>query len=48
MVNPVPIEYRGVVQYYLLTQNVAWFSKVELGNEYSLLKTLAKRSIRQV
>lgn len=34
-------EYRGIVQYYLLAQNVSWFNKVHWVTETSLLKTLA-------
>ena len=34
-------EYRGLVQYYILAQNVSWFSKLYWNMETSLLKTLA-------
>ena len=34
-------EYRGIVQYYLLAQNVSWFWKLHWIAERSLLKTLA-------
>ncbi|WP_074416032.1 reverse transcriptase/maturase family protein [Streptococcus suis] len=34
-------EYRGLVQYYILAQNLSWFSKVYWYVETSLLKTLA-------
>jgi group II intron reverse transcriptase/maturase len=34
-------EYRGIVQYYLLAQNVSWFWKLHWVAERSLLKTLA-------
>ncbi|HEL1573044.1 TPA: reverse transcriptase [Streptococcus suis] len=34
-------EYRGLVQYYILAQNLSWFSKVYWYMEKSLLKTLA-------
>jgi group II intron reverse transcriptase/maturase len=34
-------EYRGIVQYYLLAHNVAWFGKLYWVTETSLLKTLA-------
>jgi hypothetical protein len=34
-------EYRGIVQYYLLAQNVSWFHKLKWVAETSLLKTLA-------
>lgn len=34
-------EYRGIVQYYLLAQNVCWFSKLHWIMEGSLLKSLA-------
>ena len=34
-------EYRGLVQYYVLVQNLSWFSKLYWTMETSLLKTLA-------
>jgi hypothetical protein len=34
-------EYRGIVQYYLLAQNVSWLNKLRWTMEVSLLKTLA-------
>lgn len=34
-------QYRGIVQYYLMAQNVCWFSKLHWIMEGSLLKTLA-------
>jgi hypothetical protein len=34
-------EYRGLVQYYLLAQNVGWFNTLHWVAETSLLKTLA-------
>jgi group II intron reverse transcriptase/maturase len=34
-------EYRGIVQYYLLAQNVGWFNKLHWVAQTSLLKTLA-------
>jgi hypothetical protein len=34
-------EYRGVVQYYLLAENVAWLSKLRWVMQGSLLRTLA-------
>lgn len=34
-------EYRGLVQYYILAQNLSWFSKLYWYMETSLLKTLA-------
>jgi group II intron reverse transcriptase/maturase len=34
-------QYRGIVQYYLLAQNVCWFGKLHWIMEGSLLKTLA-------
>ena len=34
-------EYRGLVQYYILAQNLSWFSKLYWYIETSLLKTLA-------
>ena len=36
-------EYRGVVQYYILAQNLCWLSKLHWIMESSLLKTLAFR-----
>lgn len=36
-------EYRGLVQYYILAQNLAWFSKLYWVMETSLLKTLAAK-----
>lgn len=36
-------EYRGIVQYYQLAENVAWFSKLKWTMETSLLKTLANK-----
>jgi hypothetical protein len=41
IVNKYQAEYRGVVQYYLLAQNVGLFGKVKWVAETSLLKTLA-------
>lgn len=44
-------EYRGLVQYYILAQNLSWFSKVYWYMETSLLKTLAfkhKSSINKI
>ena len=34
-------EYRGIVQYYALAQNVSWFGKLHWDMKVSLLKTLA-------
>lgn len=34
-------EYRGLVQYYIMAQNLSWFSKLYWVMETSLLKTLA-------
>ena len=34
-------EYRGIVQYYLMAQNVSWLSKLHWIMQSSLLKTLA-------
>lgn len=34
-------EYRGLIQYYILAQNLSWFSKLYWYMETSLLKTLA-------
>jgi hypothetical protein len=36
-------EYRGLVQYYLLAQNVSWFNKLHWVMQVSLLKTLANK-----
>jgi group II intron reverse transcriptase/maturase len=36
-------EYRGIVQYYALAQNVAWLYKLRWVMETSLLKTLASK-----
>jgi len=36
-------EYRGIVQYYMLAQNVSWFWKLHWVMQTSLLKTLANR-----
>ena len=36
-------EYRGLVQYYVLAQNLSWFSKLYWIMETSLLKTLANK-----
>jgi hypothetical protein len=36
-------EYRGLVQYYLLAQNVCWFNKLHWVMQVSLLKTLANK-----
>lgn len=44
-------EYRGVVQYYLLAENVGWFQKLHWVMQGSLLKTLAakhKTSLKQM
>ncbi|HEY4385605.1 MAG TPA: reverse transcriptase domain-containing protein [Ktedonobacteraceae bacterium] len=44
-------EYRGIVQYYLLTQNVCWFHQLHWIMQTSLLKTLAnkhKMSVRSI
>jgi len=37
------LEFRGLVQYYLLAQNVAWLHKLEWVMRTSLLKTLANK-----
>lgn len=37
------LEYRGLVNYYLLAQNVAWLNRVRRVMEVSLLKTLAAK-----
>ena len=36
-------EYRGIVQYYLLAQNVGWFNRLHWVMRLSLLKTLAAK-----
>lgn len=36
-------EYRGLVQYYLLAQNVCWFGKLHWVMQGSLLRTLASK-----
>lgn len=36
-------EYRGIVQYYLLAQNVSWFHRLHWVMHRSLLKTLAAK-----
>jgi group II intron reverse transcriptase/maturase len=41
ILNKYQAEYRGVVQYYLLANNMSWFSKLRWVSETSLLKTLA-------
>jgi len=41
IVSKYQSEYRGIVQYYLLAQNVSWFGKLQWVAETSLLKTLA-------
>ena len=41
IISKYQAEFRGVVQYYLLAHNVAWFNKVQWVTETSLLKTLA-------
>lgn len=41
-------EYRGVVQYYLLAQNVSWLWKLHWVMRTSLLKTLAHKHQRSV
>jgi AI2M/AI1M-like HNH endonuclease/type II intron maturase len=41
IISKYQAEYRGIVQYYLLAHNVAWFGKLHWVAETSLLKTLA-------
>jgi group II intron reverse transcriptase/maturase len=41
IVSQYQSEFRGVIQYYLLAQNVGWFNRVQWVMETSLLKTLA-------
>jgi len=37
------MEYRGIVNYYLLAHNVGWLNKLQWVMETSLLKTLAEK-----
>jgi group II intron reverse transcriptase/maturase len=51
IVQQYQAEYRGLVQYYLLAQNVAWLWRLHWGMQTSLLKTLAaqhKASLKQM
>jgi Type II intron maturase len=51
IVNQYQTEYRGLVQYYLLAQNVAWLWRLHWVMQTSLLKTLAskhKTSVKQM
>jgi group II intron reverse transcriptase/maturase len=51
IVNQYQTEYRGLVQYYLLAQNVAWLWRLHWVMPTSLLKTLAskhKASLKQI
>jgi group II intron reverse transcriptase/maturase len=51
IVNQYQTEYRGLVQYYLLAQNVAWLWRLHWVMQTSLLKTLAskhKASVKQM
>lgn len=43
IVSQYQAEYRGIVQYYLLAQNVCWLSKLHWVMQTSLLKTLAHK-----
>lgn len=43
IVQQFQAEYRGLVQYYILAQNLSWFSTLYWVMETSLLKTLAER-----
>lgn len=43
IVNQYQAEYRGLVQYYLLAQNVAWLDRLHWTMERSLLMTLANK-----
>jgi group II intron reverse transcriptase/maturase len=43
IVSQYQLEYRGLVQYYLLAQNVSWFWKLHWVMKTSLLKTLASK-----
>jgi group II intron reverse transcriptase/maturase len=51
IVQQYQAEYRGLVQYYLLAQNVAWLWRLHWVMQTSLLKTLAakhKASLKQI
>ena len=41
IVQQFQAEYRGLIQYYILAQNLSWFSTLYWVMETSLLKTLA-------
>jgi hypothetical protein len=43
IVNQYQAEYRGLVQYYLLAQNVSWLWRLHWVMQTSLLKTLAAK-----
>ncbi len=43
IVSRYQAEYRGIIQYYLLAQNVYWFRKLHWIMRISLLKTLANK-----
>jgi group II intron reverse transcriptase/maturase len=43
IMNQYQAEYRGLVQYYLLAQNVSWLWRVHWVMQTSLLKTLASK-----
>lgn len=43
IVNQYQTEYRGLVQYYLLAQNVSWLNRLHWTMTWSLLKTLANK-----
>lgn len=44
IVQQFQAEYRGLIQYYILAQNLSWFSTLYWVMETSLLKTLAHRA----
>lgn len=43
IMNQYQTEYRGLVQYYLLAQNVRWLNRLHWTMTWSLLKTLANK-----
>lgn len=48
IVQQFQAEYRGLVQYYILAQNLSWFSTLYWVMETSLLKTLLEHSLKSV
>lgn len=43
IISQYQVEYRGLVQYYLLAYNICWLHKLRWVMQTSLLKTLAKK-----